>query len=433
MNLIRMICAALLLASLTACREAEHAPPAPADASTRATGAAPVSPGRIALGPVRAIETPAGERSAEPFVTVDSSGGVLLTWLQRGEGSAATLWLARRNAASWSAPAKIVESDALFVNWADFPSVASDASGVLLAHWLQKSGSGTYAYDVRLASSRDGATWSTPIVAHDDGTATEHGFVSMLPHPDGRRFAVVWLDGREMKEGDHGHGDGSMTMRYAVVDPATMKLSDEALLDDRTCECCQTSMAMTTSGPVVAYRDRSEREVRDIAIVRWTGKGWSEPTIAHADGWEINGCPVNGPQIAADGNRVAVAWFTAAGNEPRVQVAFSEDGGSTFAPPLRVDDGKAEGRVDVLLHDSGAAVVSWLEDAGKSAVVRARVIARDGSRSDTIEVGRTESSRSSGVPRIASDGRVVYITWTEPGASSRVRLAASEYREVSER
>jgi hypothetical protein len=270
-------------------------------------------------------------------------------------------------------------------------------------------------------------------VAHDDGTATEHGFVSMLPHPDGRRFAVVWLDGREMKEGDHGHGGGSMTMRYAAVDPATMKLSDEALLDDRTCECCQTSMAMTTGGPVVAYRDRSDHEIRDIGVVRWTGSAWSAPSIVNADGWEINGCPVNGPQIAARGNRVAVAWFTAARNEPRVQVAFSEDGGATFAPALRVDDGKAGGRVDVLLHDSGAAVVSWVEDAGKEAVVRARVIARDGSRSDTIEVARTESSRSSGVPRIASDGRSVYITWTEPGDASRVRLAASEYREVPER
>lgn len=286
----RLICAALLLASLTACRKAEDAVPAPAGVATKAADAKAEVPEHIALGPVRAIETPSGERSAEPFVTLDASGRVVLTWLQRGEGSAATLWLSRRDGESWSAPAKIIESDALFVNWADFPSVTSDASGVLLAHWLQKSGSGSYAYDVRLASSRDGVTWSAPIVAHDDGTATEHGFVSMLPHPDGGRFALVWLDGREMEEGDHGHGEGSMTMRYATVDPTTMKLSDEALLDNRTCECCQTSMAMTGSGPVIAYRDRSEQEIRDIAIVRWTGSAWSEPSIVHADGWEINGC-----------------------------------------------------------------------------------------------------------------------------------------------
>jgi hypothetical protein len=427
----RLICAALFVTALTACGARETSVSATSDASTLEPEA-PASPARIALGPVRALETPAGERSAEPFVTIDSKGAVLLTWLQRAE-SGATLWFTRRAGEGWSAPAAIVESDDLFVNWADFPSITSDNSGRLLAHWLQKRGSGSYAYDVRLASSRDGgATWSPSIVAHDDGTETEHGFVSMLPHPDGARFAVVWLDGRNMKESNGGHGEGSMTLRYAALDPATMKLSDEAQLDERTCECCQTSMAMTPRGPVVAYRDRSEAEIRDIAVVRWMGERWSAPSIVHPDGWEINGCPVNGPQIAAAGDRVAVAWFSAAGKEPRVQVAFSDDGGASFAAPVRVDDGKAIGRVDVLLDGSGAAVVTWLEEAGKTAIVRARTVGRDGWRSDTVEIARTESSRSSGVPRIASDGRTVYFTWTEHGANSRVRVASSDIREVSE-
>lgn len=431
MKLTRLICTTLVFAVLASCGDREKTVQAPPGASTeKAAGPAPAQT-RGALGPVRAIETPAGERSGEPFVTIDPAGALLLTWLQRAD-KGATLWFARKAGETWSVPAAIVESDALFVNWADFPSTSVDNAGTLVAHWLQKSGSGAYAYDVRLASSRDGRVWSRPIIAHDDGTETEHGFVSILPHPDGARFAIVWLDGRNMKESSGGHGEGSMTLRYAALDPATMKLSDEALLDDRTCECCQTSMAMTPRGPVVAYRDRSDGEIRDIAIVRWMGDKWSAPTIIHPDGWEINGCPVNGPQIAASGDRVAVAWFTAAGNEPRVQVAFSDDGGATFASPVRVDDGKAVGRVDVLLHSSGAAVVTWLEEAGKVAIVRARLIGRDGWRSDTIEIARTESSRSSGVPRIASDGRSVYFTWTEPGAASRVRVASSEFREVSE-
>jgi hypothetical protein len=49
-------------------------------------------------------------------------------------------------------------------------------------------------------------------------------------------------------------------------------LGKEALLDGRVCECCQTSSASTPDGMAVVYRDRSEKEVRDISIaLRMTG------------------------------------------------------------------------------------------------------------------------------------------------------------------
>ena len=68
---------------------------------------------------------------------------------------------------------------------------------------------------------------------------------------------------------------------------------------------------MTAEGPVVVYRDRSEaeKEIRDISIVRLKGKKWSAPRPVFQDGWRLNGCPVNGPAVAAAGRRVAVAWF----------------------------------------------------------------------------------------------------------------------------
>ena len=51
------------------------------------------------------------------------------------------------------------------------PSVLRLPSGAIVAHWLQKSGADTYAYDVRVAQSMDGgASWSAPRVLHDDGT-----------------------------------------------------------------------------------------------------------------------------------------------------------------------------------------------------------------------------------------------------------------------
>jgi hypothetical protein len=292
------------------------------------------------------IASPAPQGAAEPFLfaTRDS---VLLSWLEPAAASRFALRFARHRDGRWSAARTIVERDDLFVNWADFPSIAEDANGVLYAHWLQKSGSSTYAYDVWMStSSDDGVTWRAPFLVNRDGTKTEHGFVTLAPLPRGG-VGVTWLDGRNMPEGKE---EGEMTIRYATVD-ASGKVAADTQLDRRTCECCTTAMAVTKSGPVIAYRDRNADEVRDISIVRKSASGWTAPKAVHADGWKIDGCPVNGPQLDAIGQRVAAAWFTAAQDRGRAYVAFSSDGGATFDKPVQIDEGKPAGRVDLVMLD----------------------------------------------------------------------------------
>jgi sorbitol-specific phosphotransferase system component IIA len=73
------------------------------------------------------------------------------------------------------------------------------------------------------------------------------------------------------------------------------------------CECCQTLAAVTSEGVIIAYRDRSPSEVRDIYYVRRQNGAWSALQAIHEDGWEITACSVNGPSVAADGSRVALA------------------------------------------------------------------------------------------------------------------------------
>jgi hypothetical protein len=239
----------------------------------------------------------------------------------------------------------------------------------------------------------------------------------------------VWLDGRNLKDVKEGEEEKgplpvSMTLRYAAVD-AEGRVSDEALLDERVCECCQTSTALTSEGPVVVYRDRSETEVRDIYVVRRQGDGWSAPRPVFADNWEINGCPVNGPSVAADGRRVAVAWYTEAGGEPRVKVAFSEDAGATFGGPARVDDGDAMGRVDVLVLPDGSALVCWMSGKADGGAIKARHVSHDGALGPVAVVAQTDVSRSSGFPRMARIGGDVYFAWTEFAKPTRVRIATA--------
>src|SRR5690606_16451429 len=199
--------------------------------------------------------------------------------------------------------------------------------------------------------------------------------------------------------------------------------SSDTLLDARACDCCQTDVGLTTSGPVVVYRDRSEREVRDIAVVRRVGGTWTEPQRIHADDWVIDACPVNGPQVAARGDTVVVAWFTAARDTPRVNIAFSTDAGASFGAPVRVDGGDPIGRVDVALLDAGRALVVWLERSGSGAEVVARLVRIDGASGDASPIAETLAQRPSGFPRLAPYAGGVLLAWTQPGDPSHVRAA----------
>jgi hypothetical protein len=378
---------------------------------------------------IQASNSPAGVDSREPELSATADGRIILSWVEKIGDKRYALRFASRDKDNWSNASTISEGENWFVNWADFPSVIALADGSLAAHWLVKSASSTYAYDVNIARSKDdGKTWSKPVVPHTDKTQTEHGFVSLIALPDGRAGAI-WLDGRNLKdvkdEGDeHTPLPVSMTLRYAAID-ADGNLSDEMQLDERVCECCQTSAALTSEGAIAVYRDRSDKEVRDIYTVSRQQGSWSAPRTVHADNWEINGCPVNGPSVSADGRRVAVAWYTGANDSPRVKAAFSTDAGATFGEPIQVDDGETLGRVDVLLLPDGSALVCWLSGNAEGGAIKVRRVQPDDSLGEPAVIAKTDISRSSGFPRMALLGDVVLFAWTEFGKPSYVRTATA--------
>lgn len=370
----------------------------------------------LANSDLKLISSPADSVSAEPFLFTDKNGSVYLSWIEKRADSNFFKFSILTND-EWSTAKVITSGVDWFVNWADYPMLVSDGSGNLMAHYLEKSAKGTFTYDVKLITSNDnGNTWSLPLILHDDGKKAEHGFVSM--QPDNNKYFASWLDGRNtVKEGvQSGHNTGhhgEMSLRGAELDKKGKKIN-EWELDKKVCDCCQTSAAITTNGPVVVYRDRSDEEIRDMSIVRMVDGKWTDPQIIYADNWKIPGCPVNGPQVAAIGNNLAIAWFSSPERNSQVKIIFSENGGKSFHKPIRIDKDSTIGRVDLVMLDSKNAAISWMEGSK----IKVTKVSMDGTVDEPIVVASTSVSRSSGFPQMIKSGNKLVFAWTDSEAKS---------------
>lgn len=353
--------------------------------------------------------SPAADSCAEPFLFTDRNGIVYLSWIEK-IGTDSKLKFSSFVNDTWTKSIDIASGNNWFVNWADYPVIAGNGNGYLMAHYLEKSAPGKFTYDVKYKTSSDnGETWSDAMILHDDGKQAEHGFVSIIPY--GEKYFLSWLDGRNAAamegEGHEGH-HGEMTIRGAVISSNGVK-EDEWELDSRVCDCCQTSAAITSNGPIVVYRDRSADEIRDMSIVRLVNDKWTEPKTIFPDNWKITGCPVNGPKADAIGNNLVIAWFSMPDKSGQVNLVFSENGGESFGKPIRIDEGKPIGRVDVLMLNKNSAMVSWMEGAE----IKVVKVNKNGKKETSINIASSAESRSSGFPQMTKAGDKLIFAWTD--------------------
>lgn len=374
---------------------------------------------------VQPIDLDTREQAAQPSLAVDPAGGFILTWQERASTEHALHFALLDAQGREGRRGQIAGGSDWFLNGADFPSLVVLDNGDWVSFWLQKTAPDTYAYTIRSVRSRDrGRHWDAPITLHRDGSDTEHGFVSMAP-AGADRVQFVWLDGRHMAAAaGHDHGEGSsehMTLRTATLGRAG-RLREERELDALTCACCQTDAARGSGRTVFVYRDRSAAEIRDIGALVWTRGRWSGPGRVHADDWTIAGCPVNGPAIAARGGRFAVLWPTMAGGQ--MQLRFAQGDGEHFDPPVDLAVGPSElGRVDLATWGRAGFLASRVrQDADGAMVLFVDVLDGQGRSAASQQIAQ----RVGGFPRLARQGTVALLAWTEGGTlpgRSRVRLA----------
>jgi len=366
-----------------------------------------IPPDKVSI--IQRFGNPSGVNASLPRL-FSNGESLFFSWVEKKDSITFLFYSELKTA--WTGPKLLAQGSDWFVNWADFPQIAEN-NGALLNSYLQKSSGDTYAYDIRLNYYNPRIErWTKGYLLNNDSTKTEHGFVSMQPY-GATDFFVSWLDGRKTGggEGHDHHGNGAMTLRAAFID-SLGKVYNEKEIDARVCDCCNTASAVTDNGLVVAYRNRSETEIRDINVIRYSDSLWQKPITLGNDEWEIAGCPVNGPSIDGNGKDVIVAWFTGVHDEGKVQVAWSKDEGASFGDPLRIDHGNATGRVDVIMLSNVKAVVIWMEPKGEEEYIMLRTVTDQENLGVPVTVSKTSAERAAGFPQIEKVGDTLYIAWT---------------------
>ena len=347
--------------------------------------------------------------NAQPNL-VSSNGSLTLSWISSKEENKASLNYSRYMEGRWIKPQVIASGSDWFINWADFPAHAINQDLIITSH-LKKSASGKYTYNVVLNLQKlSGEKIKKDFLLNTDGVKAEHGFVSIIAN-NKKGFFITWLDGRNTIEkkldGDH----KPMTIRFAEITDKGDVIK-ESELDASTCDCCQTSIAITNDGPIVVYRDRGEKEVRDIYSVKNINGTWEEPNVVHDDGWIINGCPVNGPKVAVNSKDLAIAWFTVSNDNPLVNVSFSKNNGNSFGAPVKVNDHDSIGRVDVSFLNDEEVIVSYMEVDDIGTYLRIKKVSFDGKISEPITISKIDGGRNTGVPQLEIIDSEIFIVWT---------------------
>ncbi len=365
---------------------------------------------------IRSETLPGAIGSRFPDISNTPDGSLVLSWLEPAGTDDWRLSWSKLESSGWSKPVTVASGADWFINWADFPSVRSLANGLWAAHWLVRSGDSAYAYDVAVSVSSDqGATWSSPVQPHSDSTKTEHGFVSLFGHaPD--RVELVWLDGRN-SDGD----DARLMLMGGALDGSGNAVS-ENVLDDRVCDCCQTDAARLGNDWLVAYRDRSPDEIRDIRLGLAGPTDWTDLGNPSQDRFEFPACPVNGPAISVGASDVVTFWWLLDERRPVVRAAWSDDGGKTFEHVRDIARGSLPGRVDALMLDDRHAALSWMSRQDEIATIHVEIVDATLSSVRRLDVATVSRSRESGFPRMARDGDEIVVVWTDPDAD-RIRGA----------
>lgn len=185
--------------------------------------------------------------------------------------------------------------------------------------------------DIKFARSVDfGRSFTPAIRVNDDVGKASQSFFAMEVAPDGTPF-IAWLDGRDTKTDSP--GTSSLYIARSLDRGATFEKNVKVAKD--VCPCCRPSIAFGDGGEIfVSWRHVYEGDERKIVVASSLdgGSTWSAPKPVSVQGWIINGCAHVGPTMQYVDGKLMVVWFTGTDGKNSLKMTYSLDKGNTFEP-----------------------------------------------------------------------------------------------------
>jgi hypothetical protein len=306
----------------------------------------------------------------------------------------------------------------------------SSGAPAVVVVWTASGERGT-----RIVSSRStdgGRTFSTPVPVAGTEAPGNRGWESLAVDGRGRAWAL-WLDHRKTvpnaSAGEHHHeprktpADSAASVARAQLSELYVSALDNSVparsLVGGVCYCCKTALTAGPDGSLyAAWRHVYPGNHRDIAftVSRDGGGTFSDAARVSDDSWEINGCPENGPAIAADARGAAhVVWPTLVktGPEPALALfwAMTRDG-RTFTKRQQIPTDGQPFHPQVVVTGDGALLVAWDEvvNGSRRVAIARGVVAPDGR--STFETLRTVGVVPGSYPALAIAGDGPVLAWT---------------------
>ena len=348
-------------------------------------------------------------------VAVDSSGapGMLVVYDENGK-SRLGYTMSHDGGDSFMHAIAVSGTDASVSVQAEASPTLAKVPTAIYGLWEQPGAKGQN--DLMLARSLSyGHSFDQPVRVNDEEKSF-HGYSSVAAAPDGDVYAV-WLDGRETAPSSETF---AIYFARSRNQGATFEKNKRVAL--AACPCCRPRIAVGAHQELhIAWRKVFPGDIRDMVVsTSYDGGNTFAPEVRVADdGWHLRGCPHSGPSMVESNGRLYVAWLTEGRDQhPRIQLAWSEDHGRHYHPPVVISgetldpnhpvlSASEDGRVLVIFQGRARKADSAWEPAAAFMVE----VAGD-KVSSPMPLPKDAGSVSN--PHIAAGtGGRVYVAWTQ--------------------
>jgi hypothetical protein len=242
---------------------------------------------------------PAG-RQPRVAVSPDGASAALTFGLKDDASGTVYCMTSADGGATWSPPILVGTVPGLALGMRRGPQVAVGGGRITVAACSHTTGE-----LIAWTSTTGGASWSAPVTVNDAAKSAEEGLHAVAAAPDGTVLAV-WLD--------HRNGNGQ-ALEGARLEPGATTWTANQLVyaspDGKICDCCHPFVTTDAAGNFFTAWRNAIAGARDLylAVSRDGGRTFGEGRKLGKGTWKIDGCPMDGPWVAAASpDQVVTAW-----------------------------------------------------------------------------------------------------------------------------